>query len=446
MKNLKISILSVLILTGILSSKAQSSFTLQQAIDYALKNNRSVVNAEESIDAAYKQKWETTADGLPQVNGSAGYNYWLKQQLSVIPASAFDPTAPSDAVIKTAFGTPHTFSGSIAINQKIFDGSYLVALQSAKVFLEISKNQKDKTDITVKEQVINAYGNVLMAQESVSITEQNISALKKNLYETQQMFENGLVEEESAEQLQITLGTLKNNLNNLKRLEEIGKKMLNITMGRDLHSPIDLSDDLEDLTTSNINLKLATDNYGISNNIDYRMAQNDLKSKVLLLKLEKSKALPTFNVTFQTALAGNGNNINQTLRTPDLIPSNLLAFNLNVPIFSSFRRTAATQRKQIELNQAERNLTEVEQKLNLQLSQAQSEYQLAIETLQTTKENLKLAERIEAKNQTKFNEGIATSFDLRQAQTQLYSTQQEYIQSMQNVINKKATLETIINN
>ena len=444
MKNLKISILSVLILTGILSSKAQNSFTLQEAIDYALKNNRTAINADESIDAAYKQKWETTADGLPQVNAAASYNYWLKQQLSLIPGEFAG--LPEGEFLKVAFGTPQTFSGSISISQKLFDGSYLVALQSAKVFLEISKNQKEKTDVEIKEQVINAYGNVLMAQESIEITEQNIKALKKNLFETQQMFDNGLVEEESAEQLQITLGTLKNNLNNLKRLEVIGMKMLNITLGRDLHLDVTLSDDLDNLTAANINLNLATEEFGITNNIDYRIAKNDLKSKVLLLKLEKSKALPTFNVMFQTAVAGNGNNINQTMRTPDLIPSNLLAFNLNVPLFSSFKRTAATQRKQIELDQAERNLTDVEQRLNLQLAQAQSEYQLAIENLKTTKENLKLAERIEAKNQTKFNEGIASSFDLRQAQTQLYSTQQEYIQSMQNVINKKATLETIINN
>lgn len=444
MNNLKISILSVLILTGILSSKAQNSFTLDEAISYALENNRKAINADKSIDAAYKQKWETTADGLPQVNAAASYNYWLKQQLTVLPGEFVGQ--PKGTFAQVAFGATQTASGSISISQKLFDGSYLVALQSAKVFLEISKNQKSKTDIQIKEQVINAYGNVLMANESVSITEQNISTLEKNLFETQQMFENGLVEEENAEQLQITLGTLKNNLNNLKRLETIGKKMLNITLGRDLHIPIILTDNLDQLSSKNINLKLATDDYSISNNIDYKIAQNDLKSKVLLLKLERSKALPTFNVNFQTAVAGNGSTLDQTLRIPNLIPSNLLAFNLNIPLFSSFKREAGTQRKRIELDQAELNLTEVEQNLNLQLAQAQSEYQLAIENLQTTKQNLKLAERIEAKNQTKFNEGIASSFDLRQAQTQLYSTQQEYIQSMQNVINKKATLETIINN
>ena len=57
---------------------------------------------------------------------------------------------------------------------------------------------------------------------------------------------------------------------------------------------------------------------------------------------------------------------------------------------------------------------------------------------------LDLAERIENKNQVKYFEGIASSFELRQAQTQLYTAQQEYLQSMVEVINKKTALETIL--
>ena len=58
---------------------------------------------------------------------------------------------------------------------------------------------------------------------------------------------------------------------------------------------------------------------------------------------------------------------------------------------------------------------------------------------------MELAERIEKKNQIKYSEGLATSFELRQAQTQLYTSQQEYLQSMVNVINKKTELENILN-
>ena len=79
------------------------------------------------------------------------------------------------------------------------------------------------------------------------------------------------------------------------------------------------------------------------------------------------------------------------------------------------------------------------------IATAKSDYEFAIQQYETSKQNLALAERIEKKNQTKFKEGVSSSFDLRQAQMQLYSAQQEYLQAMQMVINKKTTLETLFN-
>ena len=81
----------------------------------------------------------------------------------------------------------------------------------------------------------------------------------------------------------------------------------------------------------------------------------------------------------------------------------------------------------------------------LELNTSKSNYQFAIDKYQNAKKNIALAERIENKNQTKFIEGLASSFDLRQAQTQLYTFQQEYFQSMLDVINAKSNLETVLN-
>ena len=98
------------------------------------------------------------------------------------------------------FGTEQNVNATASLKQLIFDGSYLVGLQSAKVFLEISKNAKEKTDLEVRKAVINAYGNVLLAEESLAILQNNINVLEKNLQETQKIYENGLEEEEKQEQ------------------------------------------------------------------------------------------------------------------------------------------------------------------------------------------------------------------------------------------------------
>ena len=83
--------------------------------------------------------------------------------------------------------------------------------------------------------------------------------------------------------------------------------------------------------------------------------------------------------------------------------------------------------------------------LQLQYEQAKSEYEFSIEEYHTSKKTLELSERIEKKQQIKFKEGISTSFEFAEAQRQLYSAQQTYLQSLVNVINKKASLEKIIN-
>ena len=55
------------------------------------------------------------------------------------------------------------------------------------------------------------------------------------------------------------------------------------------------------------------------------------------------------------------------------------------------------------------------------------------------------AEKIERKNSIKFTQGMASSIDLRTVQVQLYSSQQDYIESIIDVINKKVALKNLLN-
>lgn len=439
----------LLIITGLLfsvfgSSQEDSySFSLTEAIDYALVNNRTAKNAVRDIEYARELKWETTATGLPQISAKIDYNNWLKQQVSLIPAEFFGGNPGEFAEVE--FGTKQSMNAFIVLNQKIFDGSYIVGLQSAKVFLEISENAKEKTDLEVRKAVINAYGNVLLAEESITILERNVAVLEKNVFEISKIYENGLEEQESVEQLQITLSGVKSNLRNISRLKTLAYQMFNITIGSDLNSKTILTDNLESLTLDNIVLSLLEADENIENTIDFRIASNDKVSKELLLKLEKWKALPTLTAFLNGGYTGYSDQFTFTNSNERWFGTSLFGVTMNIPIFSSLERSSATQRARINLEKAEENLTEAEQNIKLQIASAKSNYQFAIEDYENKKENLILAERIEKKNQIKFFEGIASSFDLRQAQTQLYTSQQDYLQAMLNVITKKADLETVLN-
>jgi len=464
MKHTLIMIIMFLTVSSGFSQENVLNLSLDEAIAYALENNRTIINAQRDIEAAKKQKWETTATGLPQINASVEYQNFLKQPVSLLPAAAFDNTQaiietvedffnltstgspdPVDGFIPVRFGTKQNINATVTLSQILFDGSYLVALQSSKVFLDISKNAKEKTDLEVRKIVINAYGNVLLAEESIKILEKNKITLVKNVNETKKIFENGLEEEESVEQLQITLLGIESSLNNAIRLKDISYKMLNVSLGIDVKRKVLLKDDLPSLTTQNIDLNLMNTSLNLENNIDFKIAKNNEKSQELLLKYEKTKALPSLTAFVNGGYAGNSDSFSFLKSDQQWFGSSIVGVSLNVPIFSSLGRSAKTQRAKIDFEKAKTELSETEQQLELQTANAKSNYQFAIEQYQTAKKNLDLSERIETKNQTKFFEGVSSSFELRQAQTQLYSAQQEYLQAMLDVINNKTALETVLN-
>jgi outer membrane protein TolC len=252
-------------------------------------------------------------------------------------------------------------------------------------------------------------------------------------------------EEESVEQIQISLSSINSDLNRVLRLKNIAYQMLNITMGLDVNTDIILTENLEALTLQNMSLELLETETAVENNIDYLIAENDKKSKELLVRLEKSKALPTIDAFINGGYTAYSEDFTFGKSNQKWFGSSLFGVNMRIPIFSSLGRSASTQRAKINLAKAEDDFIETEQKLQLQIAAAKSDYQFTIEDYSNKKQNLKLAERIEVKNQTKFFEGISSSFDLRQAQTQLYKAQQDYLQVMLDVINKKAELETVLN-
>lgn len=439
------TLISLLLILPWLASAQDTipSLSLDQAIAYALEHNYSSINAERDIVDAQKQKWETIATGLPQINGAVSYQNQLKQPVSQIPAEFFggEPGTYQEVV----FGQAQSISATATLRQQIFDGSYIVGVQATKTFLEYSQNNKEKTELEVRKSVVEAYGNVLLARESIQISEKNKSTLEENLYETKRIYENGLGDEESVDQLQITLSTVDNQLKNARRMEEITLQMLNLVLGLPIETPTILTENLDDLTQKEIDLGLIDSEFNIENNVDYKMAANLNEQRFLELKLAKSRALPTLNAFINYGGNSFSNDFNFLDSGQQWFGSSILGVDLNIPIFSSLGRSASTQRAKIALEKAKTQFTEAQAQIRLQLESAKSDYILAIEQYGTSKENLELAERIENKNQVKYEEGLATSFELRQAQTQLYTSQQEYLQSMVDVINKKTALENILN-
>jgi len=440
------------------------TLSLEQAINIALEKSYNIKAAKNTVSSAKETVWETTATGLPQIDATINYQNFIKQPVSLLPAAAFDNTSSvvetvedyfgiqanrdpvaAEGFIPVVFGTQQNINASVTLTQLLFDGSYLVGLQASRAYLKISEQANEKTELLTREAVINAYGTVLVTEKSVDILKGNLKILEKNLNDAKKIYENGFNEQEDVEQLEITYGTLKNQLSNMERMKEIAYQMLNLSLGTSIDTSLTLTDSLDSLAETHINLELISQPFNLSNHIDLKIAENDRESKRLLMQLEKSKALPSLSAFVNYGKQAFSDTFTFFRGNQQWFDSSLMGVSLNVPIFSSLGRKAKTAQARIALETADVRLEETKQRLSLLAKKAKNEYQLSIENYTTAKRNVELSERIEKKQRIKFFEGISSSFDLLQAQNQLYTQQQNYVQSMLEVIAKKAALETALN-
>lgn len=419
-------------------------FSLEEAIRFATDSSYNAINARRDVLAAMKQKWETTADGLPQITANVDYVYNPIIQVTPLPGEIAG--GEPGTFVPVVFQPRQNMNATARLNQLIFDGSYIVALRAARTFLEYSANFEDKTKLEVRKAVVDAYGNVLLLEESVAIISNNLSNAEANLFETKKIFENGLAEEEDVEQLEITVVQLQNELRNAKRNHQITKETLNFVLGLPIETPVILTDQLNQLAdVQMMATDLAEEELDITSTVDFKIADNLVQQRELEWQLERSKNLPTLSAFATYGYLSFNDNFNFFSNNADWFDFSAVGLSLNVPIFSSFQRNARSQRAKIALDQATTQLDANIQQIRREVNRARSDFQFATESYINSQRNLNLAERIEQKNEIKYKEGVASSFELRQAQQQLYGAQNEYLNAMLNVISAKANLETVLN-
>ena len=440
---IKFLIIFFLILANTSGQNLPESLSLNEAIEFGLSNNRSIINADREILKAKKERWKTIAIGLPQISSEINYQNFLEMPVSLVPAEFFGGQIGTFSEL--IFGTEQNMIGSVKMEQLLFDGSYLVGLEASRIYLKISENLFEKTNLEVKKLITTTYTNVLIAQFNISFLEKNKKTLEVNLKEIRELFKNGFEEEESVEQMQLSLSQVSSSLKYAQNLMKITEEMVKFVIGYPTEKPLLLRSNLEDIFNEGLYFKTIPEITNISNNIDIKIADNNVKSEALQFKYEKSKSLPKLSGFINQTYTGNSNEFTFADRDQKWYGSSLVGLNLKIPLFSSLGRSAISQKAKISLDQAITELKETQERIRIEVNAAYNDYDLAVDNYFTEKENLRLAERIEKKNQIKFFEGVVQSFELRMSQMQLYNAQNNFVTAIHSVINKKTQLETLLN-
>lgn len=442
MKNILLSFV-VIFLVFSYPTKAQTEdkvkFTLAEAQEYALENSYTVKGTDYDLQVAKKKVWETIADGLPQVDFSADYNNNLDVAVSLLPAEFFGGEAGTYTPIK--FGQQYSSSAGITVNQKVFDGSYIVGTMAAKVYVQLSKDQKEKTEIEIKDAVSQAYFTVLVAQENFKTIKENLEINKKLLTETQAYYENGFREELEVDQIRLNLNTTQTQFSDAARAIKTSLTVLKYIMGMDIDKNIELINDLTHLVNPIRSSTPEVSNYDFTNHIDYRILETQLESQKLLIRNEQAQYLPTISAFYNYGKNTSTDFRNVFKSEVPWFKSSVIGLKVNMPIFSAGKRKSKVKQQRIEYMSIENDIEMTKQNLKKDLSISFSNLLNAQETYENNVDAVKISKRIYDRTRIKFNEGISTSTELSENERQYLNAHTAYINSTLSLLNSKIAFD-----
>ena len=426
------------------SEPAQSAtgimrISLQQAVDYAVEHSTGMRTAKTDVEIAGRRIREITASGLPQVDASAGYQYYFEIPTSLVPAEFFGGEPGEFAEIQ--FGTEQTINVSATVSQMIFDGSYIVGLRAARIYRDLALQNRERSELEVRNQVSGTYFLVLLSRDNIYIVKQNLENIRQSLAETEKIMEAGFTDPINVDQLKLSVSNMRNNLTNLERQYELSLNLLKYQIGVDMDREIELTDSLRTLFDTMMLEADPDEEFSYEDHIDYRIMLSRQGMDYMALRREQSFSLPRLTASYTYQEMAMRNDFNFADMSKPWFPSSFVAVNLSVPIFSSGLRSARVQQARLELSKTEMATSQVSESLRMQIIEARSQFTTAIEKYRTERENMELAERILRRTTIMHKEGMASSMELTQANDQMLATRANYYNAMFEFITARNNLD-----
>ena len=412
---------------------ASLSLTVDQAVEYALDKNKSVASAKYDLLASEKAKWEAISAGLPTIDGSASISNNLAIMTRIIDFGGV-PTP-----IK--FGTQYDASYGAAASALVFNAPWFVGIQSAKLAATLASQGLTLTRIETEESVKNVYYLILTLHETIKVIDQNLANLNEVLVSTEAMYSVGMAEATDVDQIRSNVSMLKNTRSSMERNMELNYNMLRFLLGVERGTGINLTDNLDDIVAGvNVDALIAEE-FSLESNINYQLIESQLKMSQLSLKGAKATTLPSL----ATSIYYNRNGMGEQLGELEYFPYSAVGLQLQVPIFGSGSRYTKIKKAQINYEKALNTKSMVSDQLLLQERQLKFNLLNAFEQFRTQKDNVEIAGRVLASFQNKYNQGVASSLELTQANDNYLTAQSNYLNSIISLLQTKVSFDKLMN-
>lgn len=416
--------------SSLFAQEQNKAFSLQQAVEYAVKNSPGYLNAELDQKSAEYRRKEIAGVGLPQISASIDVKDYLELPTSLLPGEFFG--APPGTFIPVKFGTKYNSTAGFTASQILFSSDYIFGLKASKEFLNLSRISVTRSKADLASQVSKAYYNVIINRDRIKLLEANIVRLKKIYEDTKAFNQQGFAELIDAERLEVQYNNLVTEKNKTEKLIGLSETLLKFQMGYKLTDPIILSDSL------NVEIKqfeeLNVNKLDFSNRPDYQLMQSQQKLLDMDVKRLKWGYLPTL-------AAYGAYQYNAQRQKFDLLDTDqkwykiaLIGVTLNLNLFDGLQRYNKIQQAKISALKNINTVKTMELAAEMEATVASVQYSNAYTSLLVQKKNMELAQHVYEVAQKKFEAGVGSNLEIVTAETTLKESQTNYYNAVYDML------------
>ncbi len=404
-------------------------FSIQQAVDYAKKNNVQVKNALLNVRIQEQTNRDITSAALPNVTGSVGLTDYLQLPTSLLPGEIFGQ--PAGTYIPVQFGTKYNSNASIQLQQLLFDGQVFIALKARSTSIAFQQKNQEVTEEAIKTNIYKIYYQLVVSKTQIDLLDANIARLVKLEHDAKELYKNGFAEKLDIDKVSVQLANLQTEKTKALNSIAIGYLGLKTLLGMPVKDTLILTDKIsEDQIRDDVTRDTA---YQYTDRKDFQYLTLAKKLNEFNIKRYQLSKIPTLSLTGSYAKNAQRNKFD-FFGKGDWFTTSYVGLNLSVPIFDGFSRNAKISKSKLELKQTEYQLDNLKQNIDSEVEQARINFQSSLSTMDFQKKNMQLAETVYAQTKKKFEIGTGSNTEITSAQTDLITAQTNYINALYTAI------------
>ena len=430
-----------MLLAGTTIAQQATPLSLQECMDYAMKHNYTIKNAQLDVLIQKAQVDQTKAAAMPHINGKVDFNDFNIPQRSFVDASSFDPsgTVPKGTITPIAFTLPFAASAGITTSQTLFDGSVLVALQARKAIMELARQQSHVTEENLRYNVFKSYNSLVVAYRQFEIVKSSLVVARSLEHDIIITNQTGMAEKIDVERTSVQVNNLATDSIRVSNILSLSEQVLKYQIGMDINTPIVLTDTSVAMRRASA-ASLINEEEKYERVPEFGLAVSALRVNEYNVKRYKLSAIPTLS-----GFWAYGSNYGST-KVGDLFifdkywASSTLGLSLNVPIFNGLVRVNQLKEARLNVEKSRNNIDYLKQTLDFQSTSARTTLKNALLQVQSQQRNIDLSNDVLDLARRKYKEGVGSNIEVTQAQTDQLRTLNTYFTALLDVINSEADL------